>query len=215
MNRRLKITLAVLLIALASLGINAFKNSSETFQIYASVTARGDDPEEVLNALSKYRTWTLVNPEPVMMDRIVSQLCSLPPKGTTVIRAPDPNRNKYRYSSADPHQNKFLSVYVNAAGREAMMTRRLPEFPEGSLIVKEKLGSKESSTPELLTAMLKREKGYNPESGDWEYMLLDGAATKIVERGRLASCSGCHAAYSRTDYVTRQYLPHDVRAKLK
>jgi hypothetical protein len=46
-------------------------------------------------------------------------------------------------------------------------------------------------------------------------MVLDGAASKINERGRLASCNACHAAYSSTDYVTRLYLPHDVRAKLK
>jgi hypothetical protein len=188
----------VLLIALVSLGVNAFKNISGTFPVSASVKARGDDPEQVLNALSKYRTWTLVNPMPVMMDSVVSTLCAAP------LSRP-----------ANPHQNKFLSVYVNETGREAMMTRRAPHFPQGSLIVKEKLGSKESQTPELLTAMLKREKGYNPESGDWEYMLLDGAASKIVERGRLSSCSVCHAAYSSTDYVTRKYLPDDVRSKLR
>jgi hypothetical protein len=215
MNRRLKITLAVLLITLASLGINAFKNGSETFPVYASVKARGDDPEQVLNALSKYRTWTLVNPEPVMMDRITSQLCAMPTHGARVVRAPDPNRNKFRYNPVDPHQNKFISVYVNENGREAMMTRLSPEFPQGSLIVKEKLGSKESRTPELLTVMLKREKGYNPKSGDWEYMVVDGAASQIVERGRLSSCNVCHIAYSSTDYVTRQYLPHEVRTKLK
>lgn len=215
MNRRFKIMLIVLLVALVSLGISAFKLASGTLPVYASVKAIDDDPEQVLARLAKYRTWTLVNPEPVMMDRVASQLCSMPPQGTRVIRAPDPNRNKYRYGPADPHLNKFLSVYVNETGREAMMTQRSPEFPQGSLIVKEKLSTKESQTPELLTAMLKREKGYNPGNGDWEYMLLDGAATEIVERGRMSSCSVCHAAYSSTDYVTRLYLPHDARAKLK
>lgn len=215
MNRRFKITLVVLLVALVSLGLNAFKSASGTFPVYASVEAKGDDPEQVLNALAKYRTWTLVNPEPIMMDRVVSQLCAMPNTGARVKPAPDPNRNKFRYNPVNPHQDKFLSVYVNETGRESMMTRRSPEFPQGSLIVKEKLGSKESRTPELLTAMFKREKGYNPESGDWEYMLLDGAASKIVERGRLSSCSVCHAAYSSTDYVTRLYLPADVRSKLR
>jgi Cytochrome P460 len=216
MNRRFKIMLIVLLIALVSLGINALKSASGTFPVYASVEARGDDPEQVMALLAKYRTWTLVNPEPMMMDRVVSQMCALPMRDTAAVPAPaDPNRNKFRYKPANPHQNKFLSVYVNETGREAMMTRLSPEFPQGSLIVKEKLGSKESHAPELLTAMLKREKGYNPESGDWEYMLLDGAASKIVERGRLSSCSVCHAAYSSTDYVTRKYLPDDVRSKLR
>ena len=55
--------------------------------------------------------------------------------------------------------------------------------------------------------MLKRERGYNPENGDWEYLVLDGAASKIVERGRMASCSSCHAAYSSTDFLTRHIFP--------
>ena len=96
-----------------------------------------------------------------------------------------------------------------------MMTERNPEFPQGSLIVKEKLSSKESQAPELLTAMLKRERGYDPKRGDWEYLMLDGSASKIIERGRLTNCSSCHVAYSSTDFVTRRYLPDDVRQKLK
>jgi len=198
MNRRLKITLIVLLIALVSLGINAFNSASRISPFYASVKAQSDDPEQVLARLSKYRTWTLVNPEPLKMADPVATLCAAP------LSRP-----------ANPHQNKFISVYVNETGREAMLTRLAPEFPQGSLIVKEKLGSRESQTPELLTAMLKREKGYNPKSRDWEYMVLDGAASKIVERGRLASCNVCHVAYGSSDYVTRQYLPDDVRSKLK
>ncbi len=198
MNRRLKITLAVLLIALVSLGINAFNKTFATLPVYASVKATGDDPEQVLSALAKYRTWALVNPAPLRMADHVATLCAAP------LQRP-----------ANPHQNKFVSVYVNETGREAMMTQLAPRFPQGSLIVKEKLSSSTSQTPELLTAMLKREKGYNPESGDWEYLLLDGAASKINERGRMSSCSVCHVGYSRTDYVTRLYLPYEVRSKLK
>lgn len=198
MNRRLKIMFPVLLLGLICVGVNAFNKASVPSPVYASVEAQSDDLARVLNALSKYRTWTLVNPAPVMMDPAVAALCAAP------LSRP-----------ANPHQNKFISVYVNEAGREAMMTRLAPEFPQGSLIVKEKLSSKESQSPELLTAMFKREKGYNPKSGDWEYLLLDGAASKIIERGRLASCASCHAAYSSTDYVTRQYLTDEVRSNLK
>lgn len=200
MNRRFKIALPILLAALVPLGINAFDNASVTLPVPASVSAqKSDEPEQVLTRLSKYRTWALVNPSPVKMDPAVAALCAAP-------AFPRP---------ANPHQNKFLSVYVNDVGRQAMMTERNPRFPQGSLIVKEKLSNRESQAPELLTAMLKRERGYNPESGDWEYLVLDGTASKIVERGRLASCSSCHVAYSGTDFVTRLYLPDDVRRKLK
>jgi hypothetical protein len=71
-----------------------------------------------------------------------------------------------------------MSVFVNPVGREEMMTKQSPKFPIGSMIVKEKLGSPDSTKPEVLTAMIKRAPGYNPESGDWEYLVLDGAASK-------------------------------------
>ena len=198
MNRRFKITLPILLTLLVSLSITAFDDRSAPLPVSASATAASAEPEDVLARLSKYRTWTLVNPMPVNMDPVVATLCAP--------ALPRP---------ANPHRNKFISVYVNDLGQRAMMTERSPEFPQGSMIVKAKLSNKESQAPELLTAMLKREKGYNPESGDWEYLVLNGAASKVLERGRLASCSSCHAAYSGTDFVTRQYLPHEVRQKLK
>ncbi|MBA3767066.1 MAG: hypothetical protein H0W99_08785, partial [Acidobacteria bacterium] len=118
--------------------------------VSASVSAqKSDEPEQVLTRLSKYKTWTLVNPSPVNMEPAVAALCAPP-------ALPLP---------ASPHRNKFISVYVNDVGQRAMMTRLHPEFPQGSLIVKEKLSNRDSQAPELLTAMFKRERGYNPESG--------------------------------------------------
>ena len=199
MKRRIKITLLTLLLALVALSITVFDDRAGTLPVAASVRAQSDTGDQVLTGLSRYKSWTLVNPVPVKMDPAVAAMCAAV--------FPRPVNN--------PHQNKFLSVYVNDVGQRAMMTELTPVFPQGSMIVKEKLSSRDSQAPELLTAMLKREKGYNPESGDWEYLVLDGSASKIVERGRLASCSSCHAAYSRTDFVTRLYLPDDVRQKLK
>lgn len=54
--------------------------------------------------------------------------------------------------------------------------------------------------------MVKRAKGYNPESRDWEYLVLDGPGTKIVERGKLSRCNECHEKYEDTDFVTMHYL---------
>lgn len=199
MNRRFKIALPILLASLAPLSLIAFNGASRKLPVSASISAQqNDDPEQVLTRLSNYKTWRLVNPSPIKMEPAVAALCAP--------AFPRP---------ANPHQNKFISVYVNDVGQQAMMTERNPEFPQGSLIVKEKLSNRESQAPELLTVMLKRERGYDPRRGDWEYMMLDGSASKIVERGRLASCSSCHVAYSATDFVTRRYLPDDVRQRLK
>ncbi len=96
-----------------------------------------------------------------------------------------------------------------------MMQEKVPHFPVGSIIVKEKLATPSSSEPELLTVMTKREPGYNPRNGDWEYMALDGSGTKVQARGRLDRCQGCHILVKHTDYVSRNYLPYKVWEKLK
>lgn len=62
-------------------------------------------------------------------------------------------------------------------------------------------------TTELFTGMLKREAGYNPAGGDWEYFVISGDANKLLARGKIDSCIDCHQAYKSTDYVTRAYMP--------
>ena len=152
-----------------------------------------------LTKLANYREWTLVNPERQLMEPASAISC-----GITLGR-----------NGSSPHLNKWVSVFVNSVGRDAMMTKQRPRFPVGSMIVKEKHGSIDSTKPELLTAMIKRQPGFNPGNGDWEYLLLDGDASKIVEQGKLTRCSGCHLAYKNSDYVTRTYLPREVMSELK
>jgi len=82
--------------------------------------------------------------------------------------------------------------------------------------VKEKLLSKDGGAPELLTAMIKREPGYNPESGDWEFLILDASATYVIGgRGTKANCQSCHALAKNNDYVFRSYLPKGALSRLR
>jgi len=197
MSRRLKIKLALLSLTIFVIAASAYSSATRT-TVAPRASQHGADTD--LESLSQYRKWTLVNPVPVRMLPAVAALCAAPmPAAVT----------------QSPHQDKFVSVYVNEAGRSAMMLQLAPEFPSGSMIVKEKLSTGRSQTPELLTAMIKREKGYNPQSGDWEYLILDGAASHIVRRGKLADCASCHLAYEKTDYVSRIYLPEEARRQLK
>ena len=155
--------------------------------------------EKDLATLAKYRQWTLVNPTPELMAPLPAISCAI-----------IPGREE-----RSPHLHKYVSVFVNPVGREQMMTKQEPKFPVGSMIVKEKLGKPDSTTPEVLTVMIKRESGYNPENGDWEYLVLNGTASSIFERGKLERCSGCHRSYKHSDFVTRTYLPQTVRSELK
>ena len=172
--------------------------SVSSFYVPSTGQDDGNTDIKLLRNLAEYRKWTLVNPTPVLMDPIAAQACA------AVV-----GRNM------SPHANRYISVYVNPDGRDAMLTQQNPKFPVGSIIVKEKLKDKSSQTPELLTVMFKREAGYDSASGDWEYLLLDGSAASIIERGKLKSCNSCHVAYQHSDYVTRTYLPDPVRKNLK
>jgi hypothetical protein len=159
-------------------------------------------PSSATDFIKDYRQWTRVNPVPAVFHSRIAVMCA-------------PATQHIQMEAGNPHRDKFITVYVNETGTEAMMQDRRPHFPQGSVIVKEKLPSKDSSSPELLTVMLKREAGYNRENGDWEYIALDGAGKEVQERGRLQNCQACHQMAKDSDYVYRNYLPPDVRTKLK
>lgn len=156
-------------------------------------------PSSGSELIEGYKGWTRVNPEPALLHAPSAFLCGRPTGPQT------PN----------PHQDKYITVFVNDGGKNAMMTEKNPRFPQGSIIVKEKLPYKASSTPELLTVMIKREAGYDSENGDWEYMEVDGTGKEVRERGRLKQCQSCHLMEKDTDYVSRTYLPRELQKKLK
>jgi hypothetical protein len=163
------------------------------------------DSQVSLRAIAGYRSWTKVNPNPQIMQQKTAILCGIrtAPSGANV------------YGETNPHHRKYITVYVNETGRKAMMEQLNPKFPEGSVIVKEKLSEPSSQTPELLTVMIRREKGFNPESGDWEYIVVDGTGTKVESRGKLENCQSCHLSTAKTDYIFRTYLPNDILSELK
>jgi hypothetical protein len=152
-----------------------------------------------------YKQWTKVNSVPQLMPERVAADCYLwKAPGGEVVNGPD-----------NPHRDTYFTVYVNDFGREAMLKRKNPVFPEGTVIVKEKLSTKDSQEPELLTVMIKQNQGFDPASGNWEYMVVDGTGTKVEGRGHLQNCQSCHLAHQKNDYIFRTYLPAKVSSKLK
>jgi hypothetical protein len=143
--------------------------------------------------LAAIHRWTKVNPKPLKLPSALNTLCAQ----ASIVSRTVPN----------PHRNRYFTVYVNRIGKDAMAAAESPQFPVGSLIVKEKLPDQKARKAELLTAMIKREKGYDSEGGDWEYAVLDGAGKKTIERGKLTNCASCHAQQKASDYVFRTYLP--------
>lgn len=151
-------------------------------------TTQGKDQLSLKDELSKHREWTLVNPKPVLMDPAASVACAAPGGG------------------GGPHSNKYISVYVNEVGRTAMMSEKYPKFPEGSIIVKEKLSEVTSIVPELMTIMVKRGEGFDSTNGNWEYWIMSGNGSTLEKPANVASCQSCHLRQKNTDFVSRIYL---------
>jgi hypothetical protein len=95
---------------------------------------------------------------------------------------------------------------LNDVARSALTQSKPIVYPEGAVIVREKLET-EAASPELLTAMIKRKKGFNPAANDWEFLVTSGDATKITQREKTGSCQSCHQSVSAKDFVFDSYLP--------
>ena len=109
---------------------------------------------------------------------------------------------------SNPHEKgvkTFARYFANelAAGE---IYKAAPQFPAGSIIVREKLLNVADANPELVTVMIKREKGFSRKTGDWEYLIVEGDLNKIRQRERVGSCSKCHAEAEQTDFVFKTYL---------
>lgn len=99
------------------------------------------------------------------------------------------------------HSSAFGVVYVNEIARASMFGRGPVRFPVGSIIVREKLSSASALTPDLLALMVKRERGFNPRLGDWEFLIASGDGKKIELREKKGECRNCHATQAKNDYV--------------
>jgi hypothetical protein len=185
---------------LIALGLSVLRSSS-----FSSTAIRRDPVAVQVKEIAGYRDWSKVNPEPQVMPEPAAQLCGIAVSPAGVLIDGDKN----------PHRRKYLTVYVNDIGRKAMLEKKAPRFPPDSVIVKEKLSDKNNPAPELLTVMIKRGKGFNPTSGDWEYMVVDGTGSNVTAQGKLENCQSCHTARPGTDYVFRTYLPGEVLSQLK
>ena len=114
-------------------------------------------------------------------------------------------------SKPNPHRKASIHVYANEPAALPIFDP-WGKFPVGSLVLKEKIGRAIGAT-DGFTGMWKREPGYFPETGDWEFFTVDAKAEKILERGKLESCAQCHQDYAKGDFVTKLYaMPTQLTA---
>jgi hypothetical protein len=91
-------------------------------------------------------------------------------------------------------------VYVNDVASGSIADQE-KVYREDSILVREKSSKSAGSPPELLAIMIKREKGFNPDGGDWQFLLTDGARTKVKRNQKKGECLDCHRSQKDTDFV--------------
>lgn len=196
----IKIGAAVIVLLIGLIGFS-FSYKSETQAVNPSKTPGILD---ATGEIANFKSWTRVNKNPAVIPSEISALCKRPTQA------------EMDADAKNPHNDKFINVYVNDIGKDEMLTKKSPKFPVGTVIVKEKLPNAGSEDAELLTVMIKREKNYNPKVGDWEFLTFNGAGTETTARGKLESCQTCHLVEKSTDYVSRKgYLAYEIRQKFK
>jgi hypothetical protein len=114
---------------------------------------------------------------------------------------PEPERSNQNTD----HLTTLGVVYVNHIGR-ASFGKTPSVFPVGSIIVRERLLSP-GGDPDVLVAMVKREKHFNRKASDWEFLTISGGLTKIIKREKEGKCLKCHVEAAKTDFV----FPEDGR----
>ena len=157
-----------------------------------SIAVRQDKPPTTLELVKDYANWTKANVVPIRLSTSLDMLC----RGIS-------NDERKGYQKTAIHFDRYMTVYVNPTGEKAMQKGGV--FPVGSIIVKEKRDSKTGPVV-LSTVMIKREKGYNPACGDWQFAALNSDATKTDGDGKLDSCMKCHKDQSKKDFVYRTYV---------
>lgn len=112
------------------------------------------------------------------------------------------------------HQLVFGAVYMNDPARGVALQTGTLSYPEGAIIVRERLKAAESPVAELLVVMIKREKGFNRAANDWEFLLINGEVTKIKKRQKTGDCQRCHAARSPNDFVMADYANQTLQIEI-
>lgn len=178
--RELIVVVALVMVGIALLQVQPTNDTADE-------ETHSPTPAEIAANLDQlYR----VTDTPFGMDFSAAQLC-LPPLDDG--------------GPPDPHANYYCHVFINDVGLPTMKTGK-GEYPVGTVIVKQKFKDPAGKRTELFTLMRKREDGYDPDHGNWEYSTVDQTATGILSLGRTESCIDCHSDYAETDYVTRKYV---------
>lgn len=142
-----------------------------------------------------YAGWPELTSKPYRVDPAAFSRCTGPTPA-----------EKERAERRSPHHAPAVRVYANSAAAAHLREGHGP-LPVGAVVIKEKWWDEKAASPHAYAAMIKRDAGFDPDHGDWEYVYVtQGEDGRRVQRGRIASCVECHERAVKSDYLFRHYL---------
>lgn len=118
------------------------------------------------------------------------------------------------YVNKDPEKyvqnfREYLRVYINSDGGDADTAKpAFQVYSTGTIFLKEhyQLENGRPGKPLNVAMMIKREKGYDPGAGDWQYVYFDINGNTITDGNSSnpvthALCAKCHGNIGERDYI--------------
>lgn len=158
---------------------------------------------------AEYRNWQPFTLEPQNISAAIFSLCRSPSAAETAFVESVHGDELYLWDWLNPSAERAavdFAASANGGAPPSEPTEQPPsnaglEFDVGATIVKEKLLRGESGYElAALGIMVKREQGFDPETGDWEFGYWEPSTGMLSGPTENAACGPCHAQ-SSTDYV--------------
>lgn len=163
-----------------------------------ALKTRATDAPIPLAEPKTFSTWPRTTAQPIPVSAGMSRACSY--AGSTAVLAGTLEVGDG--SPPDPHVGQAAVVRVSPEAASAYREGR--PLPTGAVVVKEKYADPAATGPLAAYAIMrKREPGFDPRGGDWEYAFVPRAPDQVVAREGLAHCAACHAAARDTDFLFR------------
>jgi hypothetical protein len=154
-------------------------------------------PDPALVEPATFAAWPTVTDKPVQVGPQLWALCR-------ALTSEEARAMEAAAKAHGPHSE--YSIVVRVSPEAVAAFHEAKPLPAGAIVVKEKYADGLASGPlQGYAVMVKREAGYDPVAGDWEYAYVALAPERRVSRGRLAECAGCHASARDRDYLFRSY----------
>lgn len=146
---------------------------------------------DVQTILDTYRSFEPQTPAPVNVSGYIFGLCRLP------------TLPEEEFAASIHGDERYLRDWANVPATEGLAARGAPAFPPGAVIVKEKYAGPQASEADLvaLGIMIKRQAGFAPAHGDWDYAYYEPALGMVQSGEQSAYCANCHASAASTDFV--------------